>query len=131
MRPLVLVCDPEHDYSRRFHEVLSREGMDVRHVRSANECLVEVQVYFPRTVLISSSLQSGEMALLLKGLSESTEALPEVVLTGTLPPQDLSQRWGVAVTACLQTPVDEDHLAERLIRTDLNSSSAVDRRDDR
>ena len=131
MRPLVLVCDPEHDYSTRFHQILNREGVDVRHVRSADECLVEVQVYFPRTVLISSSLQSDEMAFLLKGLSESTEALPEVVLTGTSPPQDLSQRWGIAVTACLQTPVDEDHLAEQLIRADLNSPSAVDRRDDR
>lgn len=119
MRPLVLVCDPEHDYSTRFHELLNREGMDVRHVRSASECLVEVQVYFPRTVLISSGLQSDEMALLLKELGESTEAIPEVVVTGPASPQDLSQRWGIAVTSCLQTPVNEDQLAERLVRVDL------------
>lgn len=86
MRPLALVCDPEHDYSRRFYETLDQAGVDVRHVRSADECLAEVHVYLPRSVLISSVLRSSEMAFLLNALGESAAAIPDIVVTGPASP---------------------------------------------
>ena len=125
LQSLVLICDPTHDYSRAFHENLSSHGLDVRHVHSADECLAEISVYSPRTVVISAEQQPGDLDRLLKGLEESSEGVPELVLIGESLPGELAERWGFPVECCLQTPVDEQQLATQLMQGGTESPPEV------
>lgn len=124
-RPLLLICDPTHHYSRDFHDMLNSSGLDVRHVENANDCLAEIAAFSPQTVLVSADQRPGDMDILLKGLEQSPACIPELLLSGSSPSAELAGRWGFPIESCLQTPVDESKLADRLSHGGAADQAAV------
>lgn len=116
MSRLLLVSDPNHEYSHAFYDALRESGVESHVASSGYDCLQEIRCQPPDILLLSGDPNFGfiDWVLHLVRPTESHRPAPQLFLIGSEPPQILSARWQLPVETCLRRPLDEDQFLERI-----------------
>lgn len=127
MNRVLLVSDPEIEYSRPFVERLRTVGIEVCYARDEAACLRGLKQLAPDFLLVDPAehLTTLESLLALLERSRGGEAHPEVLVTGREPDEDLADSWGWPRAQCFTRPLDESRLGRMLGMDDVSATVEV------